>query len=71
MIRGVASNLEEEEQEKARSSRLVGGNLWICAIHGSRCAICGIHGSRRVVASRSTGSLQRPFLNLIFMNRYL
>ena len=31
----------------------VGRNLWICAIHGSRCAIyesilcAGIHGSRR------------------------
>ena len=48
---------------------IVGHNLWICAIHGSRCAICGsilcvgIHGLRRnlwISIARSTGSAHRP-----------
>ena len=51
----------------------VGRNLWICAIHGSRCAICGsilctgIHGLRRnlwisiaCAIYRSAGSAHRP-----------
>ena len=53
----------------------VGRNLWICDIHGSRCAIyeslvrAGIHGCLRnlwILRSRSTGSLYRPYLNLTF-----
>ena len=50
-------------------SSIVGRILWICKIHGSRCAMygslvrAGIHGSRRV---RSTGSLYRPYLKSHF-----
>ena len=55
----------------------VGRNLWICDIHGSRCAIYGsircaeIHGLRRNLwiaqgsIYRSTGSLSRPSHHLL------